>query len=284
MFGKLIKYEWKANAGLLGVLSLAAVGVGILGTILLRVLVNYGDEIASSNAPAALIFIPLGLLLAFCFLAITVYVVAVTILLLYRFYKNKFTDEGYLTFTLPVRPSQIFLSSGLVILLWQLISVVLAGILFVMILFFGTAQQGLINRDILDGFGEVFREFSSIFLNFGGEIGGGYGILMLVSLIITPIYSVVMSMTWITLGAVLAKKHKILAAIGLSYAGSIAISILSSVVTMFPTILLLNDPGIDAISGYYTVSGILQLVLYLGLAVGGYFLSTGLMKHKLNLP
>ena len=74
MFRKLLKYEWKANAGLLGMLSLAAVGVGVLGTIILRVLVNYSDEISSSRVPAVLIFIPLGLLLAFCFLALMVYI------------------------------------------------------------------------------------------------------------------------------------------------------------------------------------------------------------------
>jgi len=284
MFRKLLKYEWKANAGLLGMLSLAAVGVGVLGAIILRVLVNYSDEISSSRVPAALIFIPLGLLLAFCFLALMFYTVAVTILLLYRFYKNKFTDEGYLTFTLPVRPCQIFLSSGLVILLWQLISVVLTVALFAMILFVGTAQKGFINREALEAFEQISRDFSDIFLDFGREMGAGYGILTMLSLIITPIYGVISNMTFITLGAVLAKKHKILAAIGLSYAGSMAISILSSVVTIFPTIMLINDPSLESIAGYYTLSGALQLAIYLGLAVGGYFLSTGLMKHKLNLP
>ena len=226
----------------------------------------------------------MGLLLAFCFLALMVYTVAVTILLLYGFYKNKFTDEGYLTFTLPVRTCQIFLSSGLVILLWQLISVVLTVALFAMILFVGTAREGFINREALEAFEQISRDFSDIFLDFGREMGAGYGILTMLSLIITPIYGVISNMTFITLGAVLAKKHKILAAIGLSYAGSMAISILSSVVTIFPTIMLINDPSLESIAGYYTLSGALQLAIYLGLAVGGYFLSTGLMKHKLNLP
>jgi hypothetical protein len=283
MFRKLIKYEWKNNAGLLGMLSLAAVGVAILGTVLLRVLINYSDEIVASNAPSALIFLPLGLLLAFCFLALALYAAAVTILLLYRFYKNKFTDEGYLTFTLPVRPSAIFLSSALVILLWQVISMVLVVTLLGAMLFIGTAQSGFVNREIWEGIRAVSQDFSDIFLGFGREMGSGYGILMILSLIITPIYGIVSNMTWITVGAVLAKKHKILAAIGLAYAGNMVANILSSVVTMFPTILTLSSHN-QPVEAYFTISSALQLAIYLGLTVGGYFLSTGLMKHKLNLP
>ena len=46
----------------------------------------------------------------------------------YHFHKNVFTDQGYLTNTLPVTPSQLLLSKELAALLWLLIDVVVISI------------------------------------------------------------------------------------------------------------------------------------------------------------
>ena len=81
MFSKLLKHEWKANAGLMGVLSLAAAGVGILGTIALRVLINYGDRIAESDSVFVLLLFPLVLLVGGAFLSLVVYAAAVSFVL-----------------------------------------------------------------------------------------------------------------------------------------------------------------------------------------------------------
>ena len=91
MFSKLLKHEWKATWGLMSVLALAVIGAALVGTIALRVLVNYGDEIA--NAPMlSLLLLPLGMLVFVSFLALAIYAVAVNFVLIFRFYKNKFTD------------------------------------------------------------------------------------------------------------------------------------------------------------------------------------------------
>ena len=286
MFSKLLKHEWKANAGLMGVLSLAAAGVGILGTIALRVLINYGDRIAESDSVFVLLLFPLVLLVGGAFLSLVVYAAAVSFVLLFRFYKNKFTDEGYLTFTLPVKTHYIFLSGALNMVIWMVISMVLVVLLFSVMILCGTATQGLINQDIINNFDSIEKVWKGVSSILGEIVGDGYGIIMLLTLIITPIFSVVLSMTCITLGAVVAKKHKILAAIGISYGASIVLSIISSVVTSLPSFLLLGkpNPGVEDFQVFYTISGVLQLVIYVGVIVGGYFLSTCLMKKKLNLP
>ena len=286
MFSKLLKHEWKANAGLMGVLSLAAAGVGILGTIALRVLINYGDRIAESDSVFVLLLFPLVLLVGGAFLSLVVYAAAVSFVLLFRFYKNKFTDEGYLTFNLPVKTHYIFLSSALNMVIWMVISMVRVVLLFSVMILCGTATQGLINQDIINNFDSVEKVWKGVSSILGEIVGDGYGIIMLLTLIITPIFSVVLSMTCITLGAVVAKKHKILAAIGISYGASIVLSIISSVVTSLPSFLLLGkpNPGMEDFQVFYTISGVLQLVIYVGVIVGGYFLSTSLMKNKLNLP
>lgn len=286
MFSKLLKHEWKANWGLMSILTLAAVGVGILGTIALRVLVNYGDMISESESFLVLLLFPLGMLVFASFVSLVIYVVAVSYVLLFRFYKNKFTDEGYLTFTLPVNSHQIFLSSALNMLIWWVISIVLMVILFACMILFGTATDGLVNMDIIRSFKNMEYVWEALGEIFGQILGESYGVLGLVTVVVTPVYSVVLWMTCITLGAVVAKKHKILAAIGISYGANVVLNIVSSVVSVLPSLILIGNPnpGEAEMQAYFTLSSVVQLVLLAGVAVGGYFLSTHLMKHKLNLP
>ena len=50
------------------------------------------------------------------------------VLMVYRFYKNLMTDEGYLMFTLPVSRSQLIWSKLMVALAWGVLSAVLAAL------------------------------------------------------------------------------------------------------------------------------------------------------------
>ena len=286
MFSKLLKHEWKANWGLMSILALAVIGMALVGTIALRVLVNYGDMVSESESFLVLLLMPLGMLVGVSFIGLAIYVVAVSYVLLFRFYKNKFTDEGYLTFTLPVNTHQIFLSSALNMLIWWVIGIVLSVILFVCMILFGTANDGLINMDIIRALQNMEGFWALMGKIYGQILGDSYGIWGLATLVVTPIYSVVLWMTCITLGAVVAKKHKILAAIGISYGASIALNIISSVVSVLPSLILIGNPnpGGAEMQAYFTFSSIMQLLILVGVTVGGYFLSTHLMKHKLNLP
>ena len=284
MFSKLLKHEWKANWRLLSILSLAVIIAAVVGTIALRVMVNYGDRLSESNSFLNLLLLPLGLLVFVSFLALVVYAAAVLFVLLFRFYKNKFTDEGYLTFTLPVTNHQIFLSSAVNMLIWSVISVVLVILLFVVMILIGTSTSGFINM-------ELIRELRSLKLilpemaeAYSEILGDSYGILTLISILISPVYNVVLAMTCITLGAVVAKKHKILAAIGIYYGANTVLGILSSAITTVPSLMFIGNDGLASSDLYFTLTMVAQLVIYAAVIVGGYFLSTKLMKNKLNLP
>lgn len=284
MFSKLLKHEWKANWRLLSILSLAVIIAAVVGTIALRVMVNYGDRLSESNSFLNLLLLPLGLLVFVSFLALVVYAAAVLFVLLFRFYKNKFTDEGYLTFTLPVTNHQIFLSSAVNMLIWSVISVVLVILLFVVMILIGTSTSGFINM-------ELIRELRSLKLilpemaeAYSEILGDSYGILTLISILISPVYNVVLAMTCITLGAVVAKKHKILAAIGIYYGANTVLGILSSAITTVPSLLFIGNDGLASSDLYFTLTMVAQLLIYAAVIVGGYFLSTKLMKNKLNLP
>lgn len=280
MFSKLLKHEWKANAGLLGILSLCALGAGLLGGLVLRGIVFINERNAQGNE-AVLGTMGLSSALMFIIVALIAYAFAVQFINLFRFYKNKFTDEGYLTFTLPVSPSQIFLSSFLNVLAWLAISAVVLAVAFGLLVFIGAFDFLL----------ETGVELQPLFWGLFGildEAGMNqqdyvlYCILSCVSVVVTAVYSVLLLMTSITVGCVLARKHKILVTVGIYYAINFAIGIVESILGVVPLILLGMSEG-DFIL-YMNATAIINIILRLGLGIGGYFLSTHLMKRKLNLP
>lgn len=273
MFAKLLKHEWKATGKMLGIFSLAALGVGVIAAVVLRLIVNYSSNVADERVLLMLVPV-LSMLLVFLVLALMAYTVLTQFMLLRRFYKNKFTDEGYLTFTLPVNAHQIFLSSWMNMLIWTVISVAVIGVAVFVILAVGSS-------------GEVFREFpamwediSFIFQLYYREYGWGYPVLLVIYQVVAFLTSPVILMSCITIGAVAAKKHKILMAVAIYYIYSMAVSMGSSVVE---TMSLLSAYRSDSNAAVYiTLAG--QLILNLAVSITGYFLSTHFMKNKLNLP
>ena len=288
MFAKLLKYEWKANAGLLTILSACALGVGLLGAGILRAIV-YMSENMLSNELAAIATSSLSSMMVFVVLALVAYALAVQFITLFRFYKNKFTDEGYLTFTLPVTSHQIFLSSFLNILAWLAISVFVLICAAAMMIFIGLGEP---IEGMYEALGDIFINVDEG-VDYIGQSMQGFGTflgLSILEIFVAPVYAIVLLMTSITLGCVLAKKHKILATIGMYYVINMVVNIVSSIISMVPTILLVfngmndNDAFVDRYFVYMALTVGLTLLLQVGLAIGGYFWSTYLMKHKLNLP
>lgn len=273
MFAKLLKYEWKATAKTLGFLSLAALGVGVLGTLDMRFMITSFNSDTNPLLAVISTFLLIGTILT-----LIVYAFAVTILLLARFYRNKFTDEGYLTFTLPVSSHQLVLSTALNMFFWSLISSAVLLCAFFMIFFIGTAETGLFNQEILDAFRMVFDEFSYAFESIGWN--AGTTVLAIAALVASMLESLFLPIAAVTMGASLAKKHKILAAFGIFYGINMVCSIFSSATSAFGSALTVSSASLQLTNNLNLVFG---LVTSLVIAVGSYLLTTWMMNKKLNL-
>ena len=281
MFSKLLKHEWKANAGLLGILSLCALGAGVMGVLVIQAMgylsqIDTGDD----STGVALGYTGLVSIIFFIVLGLVAYFLAVQFINVFRFYKSRFTDEGYLTFTLPVNVHQIFWSSFLNILVWVAISALVVLVSVLLMLFVGT---GVLMETLMDAGQGLGGTMEDILIEEPGYVS--YVWLSLVSGIVSVLYFIFMVMTSITIGSVLAKKHKILASVGMYYAINMVVGIVESVLTVFPTMLEMAAFIYD--SGYYTygnITMVITIVLQLGLCIVGYFISTSLMKNRLNLP
>jgi len=267
MFAKLLKNEFKTSAGVLGVMSLAALGAGTAGGLMLRYTVNAAaagrEGVMAGMVSSMMIFIILGLL---------AYSFGGGFYLLYQFYRSKFTDEGYLTFTLPVRTWQIFLASLVNILLWTLIIGVVLIVSFALIFL-----VGLFNSEFIEQLREVLMQTYGIvpesYLTVLPQVPP---VLQIAASVLEFVSENVIFMTCITIGAILARRRKLLGALGV-YLGY---SLISGMVTTG-----IMTPYLQGVSGWTMDTYYILVSLYmLTLSVGGTLLSSWLMKRKLNLP
>ena len=111
MFGKLVKHEFRATARIIPFVYLVTIFLAVVHIITTRFNLGVVSKIS------------LVLMVIMC-----VVQVAVTfILLIWRYYKNNYSSEAYLTHTLPVHPSLLLWSKYLVAFIWSLLSI-LVGI------------------------------------------------------------------------------------------------------------------------------------------------------------
>lgn len=197
MLGKLFKYEWRSISKLL----LPIHGFVLLFALLSRFYFTIsGGTDALLNTDSTII----GTLTMLLIFALVIVISSIAIFTYiyngYHFYKNVFTDQGYLTNTLPVTPSQLLLSKELAALLWLLIDVVVISI----------------SIFILVGSTELFSNFSIFWSGYASQTPL-FTTLLIISLVLSPFLVIGILFFSITLGN-LASSHKVLASIG-AYVG-----------------------------------------------------------------
>ncbi len=279
MLGKLLKHEWKA------VWKIPALFIGILMIIAVMAGLTFALPIWDSEW----IGLPLSgvmiiLLFYFAMIALSI---GIMIYLAVRYYKNMFTDEGYLTHTLPVSPRQLLLNKVIVISAWNLIgsvAIVVSLIVFggVVILSLSTKNSSFAN-DFLEAILELPEVWNNPFFN-------GFGIFLASAVCMVLVSSV--SGTMIVIGSItlgqMVRGHRILGSIGAYFAISTIIQIVNMAI-MFPFMLKMtvSDDFLYIFEkspfSFYTMLYLIMSVVYLLVAVGLYFLSEYLLSKKLEL-
>ena len=162
MLGKLMKYEWKNiwRAGTLMLLGMLAVTV--IGCVVLRMPGGLVTEIADgNNMNATQSWFVLSSFVATLILYVIMLLASTWGMLIFlgiRFYRSMYTDEGYLSHTLPVTANQLFLSKVLVSGVWYLFITIGIGISVVALIV--SLMTGLLN----------IGELSSGLIQYNGNI------------------------------------------------------------------------------------------------------------------
>lgn len=168
MLGKLIKYDLKYGVRIFIILHVILIAVCTLGRFF------YMEKI-SFNAPANTIIPSLIVFCSVLILLFTAVCFGMTALIAVRFYKNLFTDEGYLTWTLPATATQHLWAKIISGVIWETGNLLLCS-LGLWILVSGdnvTTAYAAISSEVTVSLGMTISQFGMTGLLYGilGTIG-----------------------------------------------------------------------------------------------------------------
>lgn len=274
MLRKLMKHEWKS----IGKIPVIMLIILFVSTILAGLTFVY--PIWESEALDGMGFLVILVWLLYYGILIGVSA-GISIYLAVHFYKTMYTDEGYLTHTLPVTPRQLLVSKLLPMAGWiyiMSIAMVVSMLLFAFMAVMFIRPDGMTTMQIFAEIKEVFAELGAMLSEQGGI---GFLLSMLLMVVTSGFSGAAMMIGSVTIGQ-LVSKHKILGSIGAYFAiNSIASTV--SMLAMMPT--MIGTAGKEVISPYdiltptYAVTSIIMLVI----AVVLFFVSELILRKKLNL-
>lgn len=278
MLKKLCKHEllqtWKIPTFLcLGTVLVST--VGILG------MAYMGQTVppTSDNFNIALVFLFLTLMLVLSGISF-----AITVIMAVRIYKNLFTDQGYLMYTLPVKPWQLTASKTIVWTGWHFLFTLIV-VFFTMLLMTAFFKAAIPPEEM----GEVFTAFR--FFLPDSFLGAATAILLyLVSFLISSFSGVMMIFLSICLGYMVGRGHKVLCAgaiyMGISFLISTVASVASIPASINYTFSIAEASTAEVtvmMRDFFNTTLLWSTVMALVMGVGFYFLINYLLAKKLNM-
>ena len=272
MLGKLFKSEWK-DTYLVGTISsivvliLALIGAVIFQTDLWKM--DFESETAAAIMETTISFYFITYMLSIMALAIVM-----RYYFFYRYYKNLFTDHGYLMNTLPVTGSQLIKAKLLVALIWQYITWIVVYFAIFILIFSVLSGIGDLS------FAEFINEFKEIPVELYREIGEGVPFLfsMMAIILLSPLTEILIMYAAVGIGQ-LCKKHKFLISV-LILVGLYVLRAFLMNLAMIPLNFILI--GVDSVWGF-NVGGIIALLAVIAVIIGLWYANRFFLEKKLNL-
>lgn len=261
MLGKLIKHEWKATWKYLFLANGGLLLLSLLGRLGVAWITGNNAEAEPWVSSLAGIYLS-----AYVFSIIGVFFVT-HIVLIVRYYKNFYTDEGYLMHTLPVTPAAKLFSKFLVNFIWSILNII-SIILSVFILFFKDVE--------LEDFMEGFREG----LDIAGEFLNAPSWQIITFFLILGVAALIQSIMkyYFCISAGACFRHKIIGAI-LTYGILYMFSQMISVIFLVFTVQANDAPNASAFWLLMTLELIISLIMIAFYSTVTHYL----LKRKLNM-
>lgn len=279
MFGKLLKYDFKYVARIWWMLAVGVLGLSVAASLVFRaIFLNI-----NSNGFFAFLSVLGMFFLVVSFIGIFGSLVVTEVLVFVRFYKNFYTDEGYLTFTLPVKRSKLLLSKTLNSIIWFVLHTAL--ILVCVVIFMALGIDSSLSASPL----KMIAGFVGSLWDKVGWWLIVYAVEAILLFVVLSAFTTCLVQLCITIGAIVAKKQKVLAAVGIYYlvntvlstVGSICLVVFLSGLEGF-TVLL---GGLSALAANAAIALVLLIAILASLLVVliVYFMTLGRIERKLNL-
>ncbi len=222
------------------------------------------------------LFVTLFLLQFICNLGVFLLYVAIFFFVVFRYYKNLFTDEGYLTLVLPATiKAQVTakILSGVTV-------TAIASLVLSVSFFLSVGLPLLLSEEAT----YLFTSILSLLNELGFTLGGLNGILALVSALTSLFAQIILIYTAITLGSLLMRRHKIFGSVLFYFLINLVVSTVNSLFSGgLDLLLFLNTEGAFDLALAATLSYSAGIVLNAALIFGGFFSICSMMEKRLNL-
>lgn len=284
MLGNLIKHEFTSVGKIALPSYIAVLALSLIGRFLTWLT---SRQYIIDNVPSSFVKImkTLSSLISTVYVLVFISLLILTLfLMVYRFYKNFFTDEGYLMMTLPVKPASLIFSKLVNSWIWIILSSVIAvGSLYITLGHYDEIMDMLKEvwnsvSDVVDREGDFLKE----------ELGVPFGVFVaeLVAFLFTYVTRFILS--WyasVSFGMLISKKHKVVGTVIAYLIIDIATWIIMTIYTAIATTVIPDYYEILAES----TGKALQMVVIGGnviniifaLALFGF--TAWIMRHRLNL-
>ncbi|WP_367567156.1 hypothetical protein [Lacrimispora sp.] len=285
MFGKLCKYEFKSIVRTLVPIYLAVIAVSILNAFMGigSLFSDYLDDLGFVSSLLGLIrgisiFVYFGVMVALSVLTL--------IVIIQRFYKGLLCDEGYLMFTLPVKPWQLIAAKGTAAFVMSLASS-LAAMISIVILILGSVGpaeffKAITSPHVWDSIGRALSEVPS-------------WPLLLLELILMVIISGMMQLYHMYFSMALghlSSSHRIMMSVVAYIAISMAVSFISGFLMIIAAItpaakslfnLIDTMPTAESMTYVFHMSFIFSII-FGAIQLGVFFFGTErILSKRLNL-
>lgn len=272
MVKTLFKHEFKAWLRVLPIFWLAMLGVAVAGRIV--------QFFETDSIYYKLIF---GSAMVVCGLATIVLLLTPTVFGVYRFYRNLFTGEGYLSFTLPVTPAQhlwVKVATAACFDVLSLVVLMLSGMVL-------TCGEVLV--EVWKASGYLWKR---IVENIPKDLAGhliGYAFEYLVIILVGLFGGHLLYQSCICIGQ-LARKNRVLLAVGVYFGYQLVAQILSTIMSVI--IMVMGEAGafdklLEWVAKHPYASGhmifIGLAVFTLALAALFWWICHRIMSKRLNL-
>ena len=275
MLKKLLKYDLKAIFKFWWLAAAFSVVMSVIGGLSISILASENERIPE------IVEFTSGLTVFFTVFSFAIVPMVTFVLLFARVYKNFYTDEGYLTFTLPVTRGQLInskLISGIIV---DFTSGAIIVFDILLMLCIGLAKY-IFTKDFLTDFIDIITET----VDFLGVFTFVYLIEAFLITFLGTVFSILFLYNCITLGSIITKKLKLLLSIGVYYFANSIFSTIIQIFYMFG-IQSIAEKLISLSSGeIMLVVALLALVIILFLSIFCgilYTLQYWMLDRKLNL-
>lgn len=285
MLRKLLRYDLDAVWRIWVPLAASVPVMSLITALLVRTLLERPEN--DDSAVVVLGFMMFFAIMTLVILWVGLFIVTPIICYLH-YYKHFFSDRGYLTFTLPVPRQKLYLSKVLSAFIWSagnaVVTVLSACILLLLI---PTSQEiaQFVNPIVFDFIGEGV---GFLWQNVGAWLIL-YALELLLILVALSLCNIGLFHLAITMGSVIAKKHKVLCAVGLYLGMNYGISFVSQFFMLFSAsplasfTLMLSKLSLQQQCASIAITGMIVVLFLATVAAIYHFVALHLIERKLNL-